>query len=140
MADKLMKKITLATAIALTTLTLSATYVNAQTSTETNSSTTQTQQVNTIPISIDFDLNRAKNLARQAAERANGGLSRYRAESAMHGASADAPYVDNGDGSWTFTFVGGRPTATPSIESVVTVFRESWQVNVDYNGPIRTSR
>lgn len=135
-------KTTLVTAIALTTLTLSILPVAAQTIiTQTTIPTTiQNRQVNTVPVSIDFDLSRAKNLARQAAERANGGLTRYRAESAMHGPSADAPYVDNGNGSWTFTFVGGRPASTPTIESVVTVTQNNWQVNVDYNGAIRSSR
>ena len=135
-------KTTLVTAIALTTLTLSILPVAAQTiiTQTTIPTTTQNRQVNTVPVSIDFDLSRAKNLARQAAERANGGLTRYRAESAMHGPAEDAPYVDNGNGSWTFTFVGGRPVSTPTIESVVTVTRNSWQVNVDYNGAIRSSR
>ncbi|MDX2214942.1 MAG: hypothetical protein SFY66_16765 [Oculatellaceae cyanobacterium bins.114] len=135
-----MKKLAIVTAIALTALTMGAIQTNAQTSTSGSSSSTQTRQVNTIPVSVNSDLNRAKNLARQAAEQANGGLSRYRAESAMHGPSADAPYVDNGDGSWTFTFIGGRPNTDPSIESVVTVVRENWQVTVDYNGPIRSGR
>jgi hypothetical protein len=86
-----------------------------------------------------INLNRAKNLARQAAERVNGGLSVYQAESSMHGPSEESPFVDNGDGTITFTFTGGRPGfTTPTIESVVTVDTNDWIVNVDYNGPIRS--
>lgn len=83
---------------------------------------------------------RAKNLARQAAEKANGGLSRYRAEASMHGPASQAPCVDNGD-SWTFTFLGGAPGwRTATIESVVTVFKATSLVRVDYNGAVRTVR
>jgi hypothetical protein len=79
---------------------------------------------------------RAKNLARQAAERANGGLSQYRAETAMSGPALTAPYVENADGSLTFTFKGGPPGSAPTIETVATVV-SSGAVNIDYNGPIR---
>lgn len=83
------------------------------------------------------DLNRAKNLARQAAEAANGGIRVYRAEASMHGPAQDCPYVDNGD-SWTFTFLGGRPgSSVMTIESVVTVYKDSPRVVVAYNGAIR---
>ena len=87
---------------------------------------------------IVIDLNRAKNYARQAAEEANGGLGLYQAEPAMHGPALQAPHVDNGNGSWTFTFVGGRPGwTTPTIESVVTVIQNTGQVVVNYNGFVR---
>lgn len=85
-----------------------------------------------------LDLNRAKNLARQAAERLNGGLNVYRTEPSMHGPAVEAPYVDNGNGTWTFTFTGSRPgSTTPYVQSAVTVVRGSWRVTVDYNRPVR---
>lgn len=86
------------------------------------------------------DLNRAKNLARQAAEVANGGIRVYRAEASMHGPAQDCPYVDNGD-SWTFTFLGGRPgSSVMTIESVVTVYKNSPRVIVAYNGTVRRAQ
>ncbi|MGI0483933.1 hypothetical protein ACN4EK_00775 [Pantanalinema rosaneae CENA516] len=89
---------------------------------------------------VKIDLNRAKNLARQAAEEANGGLRVYRAEASMHGPAKQTRYIDNGD-SWTFTFLGSRPgMTTMTIESVVTVYKESSRVVVAYNGPIRNVR
>lgn len=88
---------------------------------------------------VRIDLTRAKNLARQAAEEANGGIRVYRAEDSMHGPAKQAPHVDHGD-SWTFTFLGGRPTATPTIESVVTVYKATSRVVVEYNGAVRTVR
>ncbi|MGF1537474.1 MAG: hypothetical protein ACFB4J_13465 [Elainellaceae cyanobacterium] len=78
---------------------------------------------------IDVDLVRARNLARQAAERENGGILSYRAEPAMHGPAQETPFIENLDGSRTFTFQGcstdlidssGQCTAY-TIESVVTV-------------------
>lgn len=86
-----------------------------------------------------LDLNRAKNLARMAAERANGGLGYYRAESAMHGPASGTSYVANSDGSWTFTFRGSRPNSTAfTVESDVTVTRDGL-TTVDYNGPLRST-
>ncbi|MBW4554141.1 MAG: purine nucleoside permease [Aphanocapsa sp. GSE-SYN-MK-11-07L] len=83
-------------------------------------------------------LQRAMNLARQAAERTNGGLSKYRAQASMYGPATQSPFVDNGNGTWTFTFFGGAPGfTTPSLESVVTIAKDGSQVTVDYNGPIR---
>lgn len=85
-----------------------------------------------------LELNRAKNRARRAAEEANGGLSQYRAEDAMHGPAEESPFVDNGDGTWTFTVLGRRPTSNIlTLETVVTVSRDGKLVTVDYNGPIR---
>jgi hypothetical protein len=84
-------------------------------------------------------ITRAMNLARQAAERENGGLNVYRAESAMYGPSERAPYVVNRDNTVTFTFLGGKPAEPPTIQSVVTVAPDGSRVNVDYNGPIRSA-
>lgn len=90
-------------------------------------------------ISNNIELNRAKNLARQAAEIANGGLGQYRAEASMHGASAESPFVDNGDGTWTFTFQGHKPGASVyTVETVVTV-SQNGRITVNYNGRIRSS-
>lgn len=98
----------------------------------------------TLPLSVTESveragqLNRAKNLARQAAEKANGGLSNYRAESAMHGPAAETPFVENEDGTVTFTFVGSRPgDNTPVVQTIATVDLATGEVNLDYNGPIR---
>lgn len=89
---------------------------------------------------VRIDLNRAKNLARQAAESANGGIRYYRAEDSMHGPASRCPYVDNGD-SWTFTFTGSRVgSVSRTIESVVTVYKNTSRILVAYNGPIRTVR
>ena len=90
-------------------------------------------------INNNIELNRAKNLARQAAEAANGGLGNYRAEASMHGTSKESPFVDNGDGSWTFTFKGNKPgSSVYTVETVVTVSQDG-RIRVDYNGRIRES-
>jgi hypothetical protein len=87
---------------------------------------------------VGVDLNRAKNLARQAAEAANGGIRLYRAENSMHGPAQLCPYVDNGD-SWTFTFTGTRiGLISRTVESVVTVYKNSPRIVVVYNGPVRS--
>ncbi len=80
------------------------------------------------------DLNRAKNLARQAAETANGGLSQYRAEASMHGAPEESPYIDNGDGTVTFSFNGTTPGGTePVFYTTATVNLSSWEVVLNSN-------
>jgi hypothetical protein len=79
---------------------------------------------------------RAMNLARQAAEKANGGLNNYRAEQAMYGPASNAPFKDNGNGTLTFTFLGGRPAAAPTIKSVVTVSLQGDLVSLDSNESI----
>lgn len=82
-------------------------------------------------------LHRAKNLARMAAEKINGGLNYYRAESSMYGPVSEAPYVDNGNGTWTFTFSGHQPGSTiATVETAVTVSQDGSQVTVDYNRPL----
>jgi hypothetical protein len=89
---------------------------------------------------VRIDLNRAKNLARQAAESANGGIRYYRAEASMHGPAQNCPYVDNGD-SWTFTFSGNSVgSQTNTIQSVVTVYKSTSRIVMAYNGPVRTAQ
>jgi hypothetical protein len=83
---------------------------------------------------------RAMNLARQAAERANGGLENYRSEQSMYGPATRSPFKDNGDGTLTFTFLGGQPAEPATLQSIVTVSLDGSAVAVDYNGPIRSSR
>jgi hypothetical protein len=85
----------------------------------------------------DAFFSKARNLARQSAIKANGGLSRYRPEPSMFGPSAQTPAVKNANGSITFSFKGGAPsTPTLTTESVVTV-NPTGNVNLEYNGPIR---
>ena len=84
-----------------------------------------------------YFINRAKNLARQAAITANGGLERYRPDPAMFGPAIQTQYLRNADGSITFSFMGGAPGfSTPSIETVATVM-PGGSVKLDYNGPLR---
>jgi hypothetical protein len=84
-------------------------------------------------------LNRAKNLARQAAEQANGGLRLYRAEPIMHQAGEDTYYKTNNDGSITFTFKGRLANESVfTILSVVTVDLDREIVTMNYNGEIPT--
>ncbi|HEY9825520.1 MAG TPA: hypothetical protein V6D19_08740, partial [Stenomitos sp.] len=84
-----------------------------------------------------YFINRAKNLARQAAITANGGLERYRPDPKMFGPAVQTTYARNSDGSITFTFTGGFPGAAPSIETVATV-TPGGNVNLDYNGALRS--
>lgn len=82
-------------------------------------------------------LSRAKNLARQAGEAANGGIGVYRAERSMHGSAAQSPHVDKGD-FWLFTFKGSAPGSdTPFVESEVRVDKADFKTTVLYNGTIR---
>lgn len=96
---------------------------------------TQSQDNNNLDLIYELTaLNRAKNLARMAAERVNGSISNYRAESSMHRAAQNSPFVDNGDGTWTFTFTGTRPGLNvPAFRTVVTVSKDGQTVSVDEN-------
>jgi hypothetical protein len=90
------------------------------------------------PTTDVYFINRAKNLARQAATKANGGLERYRPDPIMYGPAVQTSYVNNSNGSITFTFKGSAPGApAPSIETVATVMPDG-SVNLDYNGAIRS--
>ena len=85
-------------------------------------------------------LNRAKNLARQAAEKANGGLNYYRAEAAMHGPAAEAPFTENGDGTVTFSFDGGAPGyVSPTVRTVAIVNIDTGAVELEYNGSVSST-
>lgn len=120
----MIKKLGIISVITLSTLVLGAISIQAQPSPQNEMGT-------------GIELNRAKNLARMAAERENGGLGNYRAEASMHGLANEAPYVENSDGSWTFTFQGRIPMSSIyNIESVVTV-QQNGTVTINYNGQIR---
>jgi hypothetical protein len=84
-----------------------------------------------------YFINRAKNLARQAAITANGGLERYRPDPVMFGPAIQTQFLRNADGSITFSFTGGAPGASPSLETVATVVPNG-SVKLDYNGPLRS--
>jgi hypothetical protein len=126
-----MKRIVAASVILLSFLVLSSASIKAEVVSQASP--------NAEGLGVDNPiLNRARNLARQAAEKANGGLNNYRAEPSMYGPALDSPFIDNG-GSWTFNFKGGKPDAELTIESIVTVEKDGSNVTVDYNGPIRNS-
>lgn len=85
-----------------------------------------------------IQLNKAKNLARQAAEKANGGLSQYRAEPKMHAPPVETDYQEIAEGVWRFNFLGKHPSAENySIESVVIVDTNTDEISIEYNGAIR---
>ncbi|MGF1518143.1 MAG: hypothetical protein ACFCVB_10110 [Nodosilinea sp.] len=86
---------------------------------------------------------RGRNIARSAAETANGGLMNYVAEPAMHGPTSSAPMVINEDSSLLFTFKGFRPEDRDITGNPTYSFETEVLVNLDrtfeilYNGPIR---
>jgi hypothetical protein len=92
-----------------------------------------------VPASDVYFLNRAKNLARQAAINANGGLGQYRPDPIMYGPAIQTAYARNSDGSITFRFNGSAPgISTPKFETVATVAANG-VVSLDYNGTPRTA-
>lgn len=119
---------------------LSSTPTHAQSETPTPAETPSGTSTMESQFKAIEALSRAKNLARQAAETANGGLSKYRAELSMHRSAAQSPYKDQGD-HWVFTFKGSVPGATdPSIESEVRVDKSNFNTTVLYNGAIRSAQ
>jgi hypothetical protein len=124
----------------LSALTLAASPLAATTAARANALPEMDERLVQLDLS-PMDLNRAKNYARQAAEQFNGGLGEYRAEPAMHGPSRESPYEVNDDGTLTFTFLGRAPGAsTYTVESVVTVDPETWDIDIEYNGSVRGTR
>jgi len=56
----------------------------------------------------------------------------------MHGPVEKTRFVENEDGSVTFTFYGSAPGSPKySVETVVTVLINGWKSRILYNGPIR---
>ena len=125
------KPIIITVATALLTLPVSVLPMSAQTV------STSLSPGNKFVFINDIAFNRAKNLARQTAEKIDGGLSHYRAGSLMYVSAWETPYKDNGDGTWTFSFTGHKPDSTiPSTKSIITV-AQNGQIAVNYNGSIR---
>ncbi len=83
-----------------------------------------------------YFLARAKNLARQAAIKENGGLDAYRPENSMYGPALEAPFERNSDGSVTFSFLGGAPGAM-QFDKVTTVnVTADSAINILFNGSV----
>ncbi|MGP1375389.1 MAG: hypothetical protein ACTS3T_21360 [Almyronema sp.] len=94
-------------------------------------------------------LNAAKNLARRAAEQANGGLQTYRAERAMHGSVTveTLPCQQIGLETYRFAFRGGSPVAVASDDySIVSVVRvangigSAVEIDLEFNGSLAAYR
>lgn len=126
----MLKEISAVTLTTLAALTVGSLPIQAQTPSNNDQTVTDP--------TASAELARAANLARQAAEKANGGLGNYRAESSMFGPPSKTPYTRTGNG-WTFDIKGRRPDSSDyTIETVVSV-SSGGNVAVDYNGPIRSS-
>lgn len=84
-----------------------------------------------------YFLTRAKNLARQAAIEANGGLASYRPEFSMYGPALQSPFTRNDDGTVTFTIKGGAPGAPQMDQETEILVNDQAVTTVVYNGPPR---
>lgn len=132
-------RLTVAIASALVLIGTSAARVTAA-SAELISPIDMSQADGVFLLALDYDLNRAKNLARQRGEAENGGVSVYETEPSMHGPAAESPHVINADGSVTFTFRGGpRGDDFYTVETQVTVAYDAqnqWDIVTEYNREI----
>lgn len=89
-------------------------------------------------------LNRAKNLARQRGEQANGGVTTVETEPSMHGPSAESPYMieTTNDGlRYIYTYrLRPRAAENYTIETQVAVNYsgdfDRWEVDTVYNREI----
>lgn len=89
---------------------------------------------------LRIKLGKARNLARITAEQINGGLSKYRTEAAMHGPAAEMPCLLKPDGALLFIIKGRQPASDVfTVETALIIEPNTWQVTVDYNGPIRST-
>ena len=128
----MLKQIAAASATTMTALIVGILPMQAQTLPQPNS--------HQALITNNIELNRAKNLARQVAEKANGGLSNYRAENSMYGPATEAPYKDNGDGTYTFTFTGHKPgSSVKTVKTVVTVAKDASRIALNDNSQINAA-
>ena len=92
-------------------------------------------------------LNRAKNLARQAGEKNNGGVTAIEVEPSMHGPSSQAPYrIETTDTETLYIFTFRlRPRATNdyTYETQIVVryadAEEEWTVDTAYNQAIEAT-
>ena len=81
---------------------------------------------------IQYDrlsLRRAANTARMAAEKQNGGLSIYHAESCMHQSGGGRCFIRGTSDGFLFRFLGGSPgwerlNISPTVETIVEVSRD----------------
>lgn len=83
-----------------------------------------------------INIKRAKNLARQAAEKENGGLGEYRAESAMHGPVEETNHEEIEEGVWRFTIRGREVGSDELTIKTVVIVDEEGNVTVESNEEI----